>query len=176
MNVHPLAVHGAFRLELERLTDVRGFFARAWSPEAYEAHGLNPRIAHSSWSQSLRRGTLRGLHYQVPPRQEAKTVTCVRGAIYDVILDLRPDSPTYRRWCAEELAQDDFAAVYVPEGCAHAFLTLADDTVVHYLVSEAHDPACYRGVRWDDPAFDIRWPFRPTTILDRDARYPDWTP
>ncbi len=176
MICHPLEVKGSYRLEFQRMADHRGFFARSWCADEYARFGLNPRVAQSSYSQSLRRGTLRGLHYQVAPREEAKTVTCVRGAIFDVIVDLRRDSPTYLRWCGVELDADSFAAVYVPEGCAHAFLTLADDTVVHYQISEVHDPACYRGVRWDDPAFGVVWPIAPAVILDRDAAYPDWTP
>jgi dTDP-4-dehydrorhamnose 3,5-epimerase len=176
MTLAPLPVLGAYRVTFERLHDHRGFFARGWCAETYARHGLNTQVAHASYSQSLRRGTLRGLHYQVAPREEAKTVTCVRGAIYDVVLDLRRASPTYLRWCAVELDAESFAAVYVPEGCAHAFLTLADDTIVHYQVSTVHDPACYRGVRWDDPAFGIRWPFPPDVILERDAHYPDWVP
>jgi dTDP-4-dehydrorhamnose 3,5-epimerase len=172
----PLSVQGAWRVTHERIHDHRGFFARAWCAGEYARQGLNPRVAQASWSQSLTRGTLRGLHFQVAPREEAKTVSCVRGAIFDVIVDVRRGSPTYLQWCGVELTQDDFAAVYVPEGCAHAFLTLADDTVVHYQISEVHDAACYRGARWDDPAFGIRWPFAPTVILDRDASYPDWVP
>lgn len=176
MIFEPLGVRGAYRITHERITDHRGFFARAWCAEEYARNGLNPRVAQASWSQSLVRGTLRGLHYQAAPREEAKTVSCVRGAIYDVIVDIRRDSPTYLRWCAVELGTDDFAAVYVPEGCAHAFLTLTDDTVVHYQISAVHDAACYRGVRWDDPTFGVQWPFEPRVVLDRDATYPDWAP
>jgi dTDP-4-dehydrorhamnose 3,5-epimerase len=172
----PLGVAGAHRVEALRNDDVRGSFSRTWCADAYAAAGLTPRVAQVNVSQSHARGTLRGLHYQLAPRQEAKTVSCLRGAIHDVVVDLRRESPTYLRWCALTLHAGDGVAMYVPEGCAHGFLTLEDDTLVHYVSSAPHDPALYRGVRWDDPAFGVRWPTSPTLLHPRDAGYPDWAP
>ncbi len=174
MRFTPLAVAGAHRVEALRNDDTRGSFSRTWCAEAYARAGLTPRAAQVNVSASHARGTLRGLHYQLPPRQQAKTVSCLRGAIHDVVVDLRRDSPTYLGWCALTLRAGDGVAMYVPEGCAHGFLTLEDDTLVHYVASEPHDPGLYRGVRWDDPAFGIAWPGPPDVIHPRDATYPDW--
>ena len=166
---------GAWILEPERLEDGRGFFARTWCQRECMAHGLNPRIVQCNTSFNKRRGTLRGMHYQAPPYAEAKLVRCTRGAIYDVILDLRPTSPTFKQYEAEILDGDGRRMLYVPEGFAHGFQTLDDDTEVFYQMSEFYSPTHARGVRWDDPAFQISWPGADRTISDRDRTYPDFT-
>jgi dTDP-4-dehydrorhamnose 3,5-epimerase len=169
-------IPGAFLIELERHGDDRGFFARAWCAHEFEAHGLNPRLVQVNLSFNERAGTLRGMHYQRAPHEEAKYVRCTRGAIYDVVLDLRPESPTYTRWAAVELSAQNGLSLYVPEGCAHGFQTLVDDTDVLYLVSEFYAPGSEGGVRWDDPAFGIEWRRQPTVISPRDADFADFTP
>jgi dTDP-4-dehydrorhamnose 3,5-epimerase len=140
------------------------------------AHGLDPTVVQRSVSYNKLRGTLRGMHYQAAPHQENKLVSCLRGAIFDVVLDLRPASPTYRRWAGANLTAEGFEALYVPKGCAHGFVTLTDDAVVHYEISEFHHPESARGVRYDDPAFGIRWPLQPRVISARDRSYPDYVP
>ena len=162
-------------MTLERREDERGFFARNWCSREFAAHGLSRNLAQSSLSSSPRRGTLRGLHYQVAPHQEAKLITCVRGSIWDVIVDLRPASPTCLQWYGQTLDDTSLSSVYVPEGFAHGFLTLSDDTLVLYQISAYRSPEHARGVRWDDPAFDIQWPFAPLIIGARDRSYPDYT-
>ncbi len=169
-------VAGAFLIEPELLTDERGFFARAWDREEFEANGLNPRLAQCSISFSHRRGTLRGLHYQVAPHEEAKLIRCTQGAIWDVALDLRPGSPTYGAWFGAELSAANRAMLYIPEGCAHGQLTLTDDAEVFYQISAPYAPAAARGVRFDDPAFGIEWPVEVEVINDRDRTYPDVRP
>lgn len=159
---------GAFIIELERLEDERGFFARTFCQEEFEAHGLNARIVQCNISFNKRKGTLRGMHYQVAPYEEAKLVRCTKGAIYDVIIDLRPDSLTFRRWIAVELTADNRFMLYVPADFAHGFQTLEDNTEVFYQMSEFYHPECARGVRWDDPAFAIEWPMVPITISEKD--------
>jgi dTDP-4-dehydrorhamnose 3,5-epimerase len=165
-------VNGAFAIELERRVDDRGTFARVWCARELEAHGLCARLAQCSVSTNARRNTLRGMHYSVPPHAEAKVVRCVRGAVYDVLLDLRADSPSYLSWFAETLTADNGLALYVPEGVAHGFQTLEDGSDVLYQMSEFYDPACARGVRWDDPAFAIEWPPGERVMSDRDRNYP----
>ena len=167
---------GAFVLELERLRDERGFVARTWCEREAAARGLNPRVVQCSVSRNARMGTLRGMHYQAAPHAEAKLVRCTRGAIHDVIVDLRPGSPTYVRHFAVVLSADDGKALYVPEGMAHGFQTLADDTEVLYQMSEFHTPTHARGVRWNDPAFGIAWPPADRIIAERDRCWPDFEP
>jgi dTDP-4-dehydrorhamnose 3,5-epimerase len=167
---------GAWILEPERIEDERGFFARTWDARALAERGLDARIAQCNVSSSTRRGTVRGLHFQRPPHEETKLVRCTRGAIYDVLVDLRPDSPAYRRWTGVELTADDRRTLYVPRGFAHGFQTLDDDTEVLYLMSEFHAPDAAAGVRWDDPAFGIELPLgAPTAISERDRSWPDFT-
>lgn len=173
MRFEPAGLDGAWILDLEPHDDERGFFARVWCAEEFGARGMKDRLAQCSLSFSRRAGTLRGMHFQAPPAEEAKVVRCVRGAVYDVLLDLRPSSPSYRKWIARELTADNRRAVYVPEGFAHGFLTLTDDTEVLYLISAPHAPALVRGVRWNDPAFGIEWPMAPSVISERDRTYPD---
>jgi dTDP-4-dehydrorhamnose 3,5-epimerase len=166
-------VAGAFIVEPERISDARGFFARTWCQREFEEHGLNPALVQCSISFSRRKGTLRGMHYQAAPHEEAKLVRCTAGAIYDVAIDLRAASPTFGRHAAVVLDAGNRRGLYVPEGCAHGFLTLADDTEVAYQMSEFYAPESGRGVRWDDPAFGIRWPGEVREINERDRTYPD---
>jgi dTDP-4-dehydrorhamnose 3,5-epimerase len=165
---------GAFVIDVERHVDERGFFARSWCEREFETHGLNARLVQCSVSRKLRKGTLRGLHYQAPPHTEAKLVRCTAGAIYDVLLDLRRDSPTFLRHFGVVLSAENHRAVYIPEGFAHGFLTLADDSEVLYQMSEFYEPAAARGVRWNDPAFAISWPAEVSVISERDRTYPDY--
>ncbi len=167
---------GAFVIEPERLEDARGFFARTWCAREAEKHGLAPRLVQCSVSFNARKGTLRGLHYQIAPHEEAKVVRCTRGSIYDVILDLRPTSATFKHHVAVVLSADNRRALYVPEGYAHGFQTLEDDTEVFYQMSEYYAPQATRGVRWDDAAFGIAWPPEGERVMsDRDRSYPDFT-
>jgi dTDP-4-dehydrorhamnose 3,5-epimerase len=165
---------GAWIVDIDRRDDERGFFARSWCQEEFEARNLNPRQVQSSISRSRRKGTLRGLHYQAGPYAEAKLVRCTMGAIYDVIVDLRSDSPMYCRYFGAVLTADNHRALYVPEGFAHGFLTSADNSEVLYQMSEFYHPEAARGVRWNDPAFAIAWPGFPDVISDRDSSYPDF--
>jgi dTDP-4-dehydrorhamnose 3,5-epimerase len=163
---------GAFLIRPERLEDERGFFARTFCVQEFAAHGIDSRIVQRSVSSNRRRGTLRGIHYQLPPHRENKLVSCSRGAIYDVIVDLRPDSASYRQWLGVTLTADSFDALFVPAGCGHGFMTLEDETVVRYDISEFHAPEFARGVRFDDPAFAIEWPMAPAVISERDLAFP----
>ena len=165
---------GAFVIEPEPLADARGFFARTWCQREAEQHGLNPRLVQCSVSFNRRRGTLRGLHYQAAPHEEAKLVRCTAGALHDVIVDLRRDSPTFRGHFAAVLSAKNRRMLYVPEGFAHGFQTLEDGTEIFYQMSEFYSPESARGVRWDDPAFGIVWPDADRIINDRDRAYPDF--
>jgi dTDP-4-dehydrorhamnose 3,5-epimerase len=170
-------IDGAFVIEPDRFDDERGHFARTYCAQEFAEHGLDPAVAQCSTSFNARAGTLRGMHYQSDPHAEAKLVRCTRGAIHDVALDLRRDSPTYLRWHAVQLSEDDGGALFVPTGCAHGFQTLSDRSEVLYQISVPYEPAAARGVRWDDPAFAIDWPEPPAngrTISERDASYPDY--
>ena len=171
MTFRETKIAGAYRVELERQVDDRGSFARLWCAREFAEHGLRPCTAQSSLSMNTRKGTLRGMHYAVPPATEAKVVRCVRGAIYDVLLDVRSGSPTYLSWLAEVLTRDNGLALYIPEGVAHGFQTLEDGSDVLYMISEFYDPACARGVRWDDPAFGIEWPEGQRFMSERDRTY-----
>jgi dTDP-4-dehydrorhamnose 3,5-epimerase len=168
----PLA--GAYVIEPEPFADARGLFVRTWCAEEFARHGLSTRIVQTSLSYNDRRGTLRGMHYQVPPLAEVKLVRCVRGALYDVIADLRPSSPTFLRHFAVTLTADDRRALYIPEGFAHGFQTLEDGTEVAYQMSEAYSPAHGRGIRWNDAAVGIDWPIAQPILNERDASYPDF--
>ncbi|MGH9437794.1 MAG: dTDP-4-dehydrorhamnose 3,5-epimerase [Terriglobia bacterium] len=166
---------GAFIIEPELHEDERGFFARTFCQREFEAHGLNPRIVQCSVSFNKKRGTLRGIHYQAPPHAEAKSVRCIRGAIYDVIVDLRGESATFKEWTAVELSAGNGKVLYVPEGCGHGFQTLEDNSEVSYQMSEFYDPGCARGVRWNDPAIGVEWPITDGIIIsERDSHYPDY--
>jgi len=167
-------LEGAFIIEIEKLEDARGFFARAWCQKEFEAHGLNPRFVQANISYSKMRGTLRGMHYQEAPYAEAKLVRCIRGAIYDVIIDLRQGSPSYGRWMGLQLTANSYRMLYVPEGFAHGFQTLEDDTEVFYQVSQFYSPQYERGVRYDDPSFAIKWPLEVRVISEKDKSWPDF--
>lgn len=169
-----LPLRGAYLIEPEPLDDERGFFARTWCRREFEARGLETVVAQSSISYNRRRGTLRGMHFQVAPHEETKIVRCTRGAIHDVIIDLRIDSPTFMKHVAVELSAENRAMLYVPKGFAHGFQTLTDDTEIFYQISEFHSPEHARGVRWNDPIFGIRWPIDDPIILGRDDSYPDF--
>ena len=165
---------GAFVIEIEEFKDDRGFFARTWCKREFSSHGLKSDLAQCSVSFNHKAGTLRGLHYQADPYQEAKLVRCSAGAIYDVIVDLRRESNTYTGWIATELDARNHRMVYVPEGFAHGFQTLEDDTEVVYQISEFHEPDYAKGIRWNDPALGIQWPTADRIISTRDAAYPDF--
>ncbi len=165
------SIPGAYLVEMEPLADERGFFARSWCSDEFARHGLNANLAQCNISYNKKRGTLRGMHYQAEPFPEAKLVRCIRGKIYDVILDLRRDSATFKRWEAFELSAANRRMLYIPEGVAHGLQTLEDDSEVFYQMSESYHPECARGVRWDDPAFAIEWPVLDKVISEQDSKY-----
>ena len=167
-------LRGALIIEPERLEDERGFFARTFDQKEFEAHGLNPRVMQCNTSFNKKEGTLRGMHYQVPPYEETKLVRCTIGAICDVIIDLRKDSATFKQWIAVELTAENRRMLYIPEGFAHGFQTLKDDTEVFYQMSEFYHPESAKGVRWNDPAFGIVWPNDIIVISDKDREYLDF--
>jgi dTDP-4-dehydrorhamnose 3,5-epimerase len=168
-------IKGAFLIEIEPVKDERGFFARSWCREEFKSRGLNSGLVQCSISFNRKKGTLRGMHYQTAPFEEAKVVRCTSGAIYDVIIDLRPWSPTYKQWLAVELSADNRKMLYIPEGFAHGFQTVADNTEVFYQMSEFYHPECARGIRWDDPVFGIRWPETEERIISpKDQNYPGY--
>jgi dTDP-4-dehydrorhamnose 3,5-epimerase len=167
-------ISGVYLVGVERHYDERGFFARSWCAQEWAARGLSTRLAQCSLSFNAKKGTLRGIHYQAKPYAECKLVRCTRGSLYDVAVDLRVGSPTYLKWVGAELSAENHRALYIPEGCAHGLLTLKDDTEVFYQISEFYYPEAGRGVRWNDPAFGIEWPFEPAVISERDRTYPDF--
>jgi dTDP-4-dehydrorhamnose 3,5-epimerase len=167
---------GAFVIDVERREDERGFFARSWCAKEYAEHGLETRLVQANLSWNPRRGTLRGMHFQHAPHAEVKIVRATKGAIYDVIIDLRPDSPTFKEWIGVELTAESRRALYVPEGFAHGFQTLVPDCEVHYLVTEFYTASAEGGVRWNDPAFGIHWPDPNNAFLSaKDAAWPDFS-
>jgi len=174
MIFHETKLARVFEINLELKDDERGFFARSWCQREVEHQGLNPKVVQCNVSFNARKGTLRGMHYQDAPFQEAKLVRCTKGAIYDVVVDLRPASPTFRDWIAVVLTAEKRNMLYVPEGCAHGFLTLEDETEVFYQMSEFYHAELARGVRWNDPAFQIAWPEKVEVISDRDRTYRDF--
>ena len=168
-------LEGAFVIQIQKLEDDRGFFARTFCQREFQEHGLNPSLAQCNLSYNKAKGTLRGMHFQVAPHQEAKLVRCTKGAIQDVIVDIRPDSPTYLKNFSIELTADEYNALYVPEGFAHGFLTLEPETYVFYQMSEFYAPGFAGGFRWNDPAFQIEWQDEIHVISERDADYPDFS-
>lgn len=172
MIFQPTPIPGACTIEIEKRGDERGFFARMYCEREFAAAGLNTRFVQVNNSLSSRQGTLRGMHYQLPAAAEVKVVRCVRGALYDVIVDLRPDSPAFGHWYGAELSADNRRMMYVPQGCAHGFLTLAPDTEALYLVSAFYAPDRERGLRYDDPAFRIEWPIAPEEVSAKDRQWP----
>jgi dTDP-4-dehydrorhamnose 3,5-epimerase len=165
---------GVVEVNPEPKLDERGFFARTWCRQEFEENGLNPSLEQCNLSFNTRKGTLRGMHYQTAPYAEAKLVRCTRGAIYDVAIDLRPDSRTFRKWTALVLTADKRNMLYVPEGCAHGFLTLEAGSEVSYQMSQIYNADAARGVRWNDPAFEVVWPQEAQVISERDRSYPDF--
>lgn len=165
---------GAFVLEIKKLEDERGFFGRSWCAKELAANGLKHDIKQANTSLSLREGTIRGMHYQNDPFQETKLIRCTRGAIFDVIIDLRKDSPTYKQWVGVELTQDNYKMLYVPEDFAHGFITLVANSEVSYLVTQFYSPGAEAGIRWDDPTFNIQWPIRPIVISEKDKMHPNF--
>jgi len=171
-------LNGAWVIDLDLLGDERGWFARTFDAEEFAARGCNPAVVQCNASFNARRGTLRGMHYQAEPHGESKLVRCVRGAVFDVAVDLRAGSPTHARWHGVELSAENRLAFYIPPGLAHGFQTLSDDAEVLYQMGHPYVPDAARGVRWDDPAFAIRWPDvdRPRIVSERDSAYPDYAP
>lgn len=165
-------VIGAFLIDMEPRTDHRGFFSRSWCAKEFASQGLNSRLAQVNVCYTAKRGGIRGLHYQLPPHEEAKTVRCTQGAIFDVVVDLRPTSPSYRKWDGFELTAENHRMVYVPEGCAHGCLSLVDASEIEYLTSEFYSPESARGIRFDDPTFAIEWPVSVESISDADRSWP----
>jgi dTDP-4-dehydrorhamnose 3,5-epimerase len=163
-----------FIIEAEKVKDERGFFARIFCEQEFKKYGINFRVAQCNVSFNKKKGTLRGMHYQAPPYTEAKLVRCTKGAIYDVVIDLRSDSPTFKRWIAVELNEKNRCMLYIPKGFAHGFQTLVDNTEVFYMMSEFYHPEYARGVRWNDPAFGIKWPIEVTAVSKKDRSYPDF--
>ena len=176
MDFMPLLIEGAYLLHSRIRHDERGSFARTFCRREFAAHDLNPDVAQCSISATRRQGTLRGMHWQAPPHEEAKLVRCIRGAIHDVIVDLRPDSETYLRHEAVTLDGLHGTSLYVPEGVAHGYLTLTEDVEVLYQMSAFHEPEAARGVRWNDPVLGIEWPGEVQVITKRDQNYPDYVP
>jgi dTDP-4-dehydrorhamnose 3,5-epimerase len=176
MITEQVGLGGAFTIEPERVVDERGYFARIFCAEEFARLGLRPDVSQSSVSYNAVAGTLRGMHWQALPHGECKLVRCVRGAVWDVIVDVRPGSDTYRQWWSVELSAANGTMLYVPEGVAHGFLTLARASEVMYQMSDPYVPEAARGVRWDDPAFGIAWPSAPAVMSDRDRTYPDFRP
>ncbi len=172
----PTPLEGAYQIEPERRGDERGYFARVWCAQEFAEHGLSTELLQVNVGFSSRKGTLRGMHYQSAPEQEVKLVRCTRGAVYDVMVDLRPASPTHGRWYAAELTPDNGRMLYVPEGFAHGYQTLVDSSEISYQTSRPYAPRCATGVAFDDPAFSIDWPMPPTVISDADRNWPAYPP
>ena len=172
MIFNPTKLEGAYVVELERRGDERGFFARTYCEREFAEHGLSTRMVQTNASLSRDRGTLRGMHYQVPPHGEDKLVRCTHGSIYDVIVDIREGSPTFGDWIGAELTDENYRMLYVPKGFAHGFITLEADVQVSYQVSGFYEPTAERGARYDDPAFGIDWPIEPTVVSEKDQSWP----
>jgi dTDP-4-dehydrorhamnose 3,5-epimerase len=176
MEFRETALPGVLIVDSDVFEDDRGSFTRAWRPDEFRARGLETHIEQCMMAYNRRRGTVRGMHFQAPPFDEVKLVRATRGVVYDVILDLRPESPTFKKWIAVELSADNHRIVYIPKGLAHGYQTLSDDAELMYFVSADYSPAHQRGVRYSDPAFGITWPLgAPSAINERDATYPDFT-
>lgn len=174
MKFTQIKLKGAFIIELEKKEDSRGFFARIWCENEFNAHGIYRKPVQNNMSYSRKKGTIRGMHYQIAPHQESKLIRCVSGAIYDVIIDLRPDSPTYKKWFGAKLSEDNNSMLFVPEGFAHGFLTLRENTQVSYQVSAIYNFESERVIRYNDPLFKIKWPIEMNVISEKDKNYPDF--
>lgn len=169
------SIPGAYCIDLDPIRDSRGFFARTWCSKEFREQGLNPNLVQCNLSYNASRGTLRGMHYQRAPYEEAKLVSCMAGSIYDMLLDLRPDSPAFGRWQAFELSASNHRMLYIPEGVAHGFQTLQNDTRVFYQMSEIYHPEAACGIRWDDPCFGLEWPITEKIISEKDKSYGWWS-
>lgn len=169
-------IKGAFLIEIDKIEDDRGFFARSFCQKEFAKLGLENHIEQCNVSFNKNKGTLRGMHYQKYPVQEVKIVRCIKGKIYDVIVDLRSESPTYKQWEAFELDATSYKMVYIPKGAAHGYMSLETDSEILYYVSAPYSPAHYGGFRWNDPAFNIEWPMVPTTLSEKDKNHPIWAP
>jgi dTDP-4-dehydrorhamnose 3,5-epimerase len=169
-----LELKGAFLIEVKKIQDDRGFFGRAWCQKEFEEHGLNGNVKQINTSLTHKKGTIRGMHYQVDPYQETKFIRCTRGRIYDVIIDLRPESPTFMKWVGNELSADNYKMVYVPGNFAHGFVALEDHSEVYYPVTEFYTPGAERGIRFNDRAFNIQWPIPIEVVSEKDASHPDF--
>lgn len=165
---------GAFLIDIKKIEDDRGFFGRAWCQREFEEAGINPDIFQINTSLTHKKGTIRGMHYQIDPHQEGKLIRCTRGRIFDVMIDLRPESPTFMQWLGHELSEDNYRMVYVPEHFAHGFVTLVDHCEVYYPVTEFYTPGSERGIRYDDPAFNIEWPVEIEVVSEKDLNHPDF--
>src|SRR5690554_4392808 len=170
------ALKGAHIVEIKQLTDERGFFGRSWCKREMEEHGLNSNVVQANTSCSTIKGTMRGMHYQMAPYEETKLIRCTRGAIYDVIIDLRKESPTFMQWFGIELTEKDYKMVYIPERFAHGFVTLTDNAEVTYLVTQYYTPGAEGGIRYDDPSFNINWPVPVKLVSEKDSNHPDFHP
>lgn len=174
MKFNETILKGAFVIEVDKLIDDRGFFGRLWCERESEQYNLNTNIVQSNVSFSKKKGTLRGMHFQKHPYQETKLVRCTKGAVYDVIIDLRPNSSTYKKWVGVELTEHNQKMIYVPENFAHGFITLEDDTEVYYLVTQFYNKDAESGLRWNDPTFEIEWPLTVTEISEKDSNHPNF--
>lgn len=175
MIIRPTKFEGLFIIDLEKCKDKRGFFARVWDKKQFNEFGLETKISQCSISVNRERGTLRGMHYQKKPHQEIKLIRCTKGSIFDVVVDLRKTSKTFKKWKGIELNEKNHRALYVPKGFAHGFITLQNNTEVFYQITHEHNPKYARGVLWNDPSFDIRWPIKPKKISKRDLSFPLFT-
>ena len=175
MLFQPTKLAGAYLIELQKVEDERGFFARSWCAQEFAEHGLDTRLVQCNISLTRQGGTVRGMHYQAPPFAETKLVRCSRGAIYDVIIDLRPESPTFLQWLGVTLSADNRTMLYIPKGFAHGFQSLVDNTEVFYQMSDFYAPEYARGLRWNDPKVKIQWPLAITVMSAKDQSYPDFS-
>jgi len=171
-----LELKGAYLVTVKKIEDERGFFGRAWCKNEFLDHHLNSNFVQLNTSFSKKKGTIRGLHYQVDPYQEVKFIRCTRGRIWDVIIDLRPASPTFMKWIGNELSADNYSMVYVPENFAHGFVSLEDNSEVYYPVTQFYTPGAERGLRWNDPAFNIQWPVEISIVSEKDGSHADFSP
>ena len=175
MNFIKTEFKGVFIIQLEKKEDERGFFARVWDIKKFEEKNLNSKLVQSNISFTKKKGTIRGLHYQIHPYEETKIILCTKGSIFDVIIDLRSDSATYKKWVFHNLSSEDYKMLFIPEGFAHGFQALEDNTEIFYHVSQFYTPSAERGIRWDDPLFNINWPIKKKVISQKDNSYEDFT-
>ena len=175
MNFIKTKLNGVFIIQLEKKEDERGFFSRVWDIKKFEEKNLNSKLVQSNISFTKKKGTIRGLHYQIHPYEETKIILCTKGSVFDVIIDLRSDSATYKKWVFHNLSSEDYKMLFIPEGFAHGFQTLEDNTEIFYQVSQFYTPSAERGIRWDDPLFNIDWPIKKKVISQKDNSYEDFT-